>query len=1023
MFPCEPLNNPPNIGLACAKPSGQGALGPPIFRKAQYLLDRGLVKGCPPISGTVHYSIAALIFSVLNVIRVRSKPQVRRVNALPVVAFVKHMEPSRDRSVCLSIGYPMGFSDNTIKGQRAVSIWNPTPNPVQANIRIGMRLEHPAKQCVPAVCADAWAAPFDLPRTRHKFPAASFACVMIWFRHLRALHGSRCMALSALTRCGAFLILGCFLHLAQAQVSLQGSTVGGILNYYAQFGDLQGDTNFCARPGDTYADGTSSSTFTLNLNNGVGNQTLNGKPLCTFNDGSSTLGGSSIGLYNFTVLDMTSIANTTIVAKNRMVSYGTGAGDTNVPAGWNGQSTSGQGSGYTWKSGPETAFSGWTVIPVFRQSAPNYFAAGDSTVIASPDGGIYWMNPYNYWHITVSSVACAVGVVTLTTNSNGLTGGGGDVIWVHDANTGTNGKWTTTAATALSVSYARSCTGVTTGASSGYVGRMSATGDAPLAPSDGSYTASPSSIMFKDASPYDGSTNKAGRLMFFSYCRDESCTGSPHGADSYLHGFSSNGRSTQYYNFRIPKDINSVMDVTKWEWYTCSSYSPANVCDGTSATYRSTTLSNATMIFTGVGVISNGGTSINPTIGYTNQMGFVFGNPVYYCATSGCAYVVSVYQQYLGVGGDHTGFISFPSPWGPFTPTTSEFPNTIAGFFSLIPFTVYTTDSTPYHARFVAAGDSYTAPFETNNSSLGLQTVNLTLGASENGMNLAGCTQYRLTWAPTAGAIIRNGLWAFFDFFSHGCYNHRIGNVNYPSLFANDISSWPAQRQFIPCFTDGADMCANYNIGHGVSVDVDSLAILDLGYESRFELADTVPGIYNRPTSTPLNSSADPAWTMGFVIKPSDVTVATQTFVAIGPTDHKLSLIVASPASGKIALKWEFSGGSVTASSTNVVLATLTWANVVITKSAGAVTVCGTPPCTATVHMYINGAEVPVTRTNTGTPDMQAGKLVVGAGSTLDYTGWVGEFDLYTRVLSAAEISRNYATHKTTLARRTISLP
>jgi hypothetical protein len=166
---------------------------------------------------------------------------------------------------------------------------------------------------------------------------------------------------------------------------------------------------------------------------------------------------------------------------------------------------------------------------------------------------------------------------------------------------------------------------------------------------------------------------------------------------------------TKYILFRVPKNINSIMNVTAYEYYTCAGYSAAHVCDGTLSGSWTSTLGNATMLFAGVGAAANGsGASINPgPTGFTNQLGVMFGSPNYYCANGGCAYVSTNYQQYLTGGHDRSGIISFPAPWGPFTPFGSEFENDFArGFWSILRYTLSTPDASPYHARFVMAGGS-----------------------------------------------------------------------------------------------------------------------------------------------------------------------------------------------------------------------------------------------------------------------------------------------------------------------------
>lgn len=763
----------------------------------------------------------------------------------------------------------------------------------------------------------------------------------------------------------------CFLFAvsAQAQITLQGGPIGGVfgglIDYYAAHPDLAGDTNLCILSPITLASGGSGGTHVLNLNDGAGDQTISGKLICTFNDGNTKAGSSrNIGFYNVTKLDMSSAANTAFADLNSMDGYGTGAAH-DTPTGWAGQGTTGQGTDYSWKSGHPIAVNGWILLPILRQTGPAFFQGGDSTIIASPDGGLHWCNPYTY------------------ANHSGSPG-------CDSAN------W-------------------------------SATGDAPLPPSHGSYTATPSSIMWKDVTPYNGSTNRAGRLYFFNYCQNNSCTGSPHNADTYLYAFASNGRQTANILGRVAKNINSIMDVTAWKWYTCTGYKPDHVCDGMDDANWTSTLANATMLFTGDGAIANGdGTSINPTPnGYTEQHGQQFGSPLYYTANGVSAYVQTFFKDYLqdpglGHSDGKNSIMAFPTPWGPFGPNTSERYNILFGFWSLLRYTIQVPDSKPGHAVFVGVGDNYD---RNAASTVYFQPYELTLGANQNGSLLAGCSQYRLTWGSVAGAITRNGLWAFFDFFSHGCYNNHRGNLYDTAIYSTDISRYPATKQLIGCITDAGAQCGNPNPGHNLIITA-SGAYIDGIYAGRFELRDTVPGVYNSITAHPLTTSSDPLYSVGFIIKPTDIAQSNQGLLEAGAAQPNSTLIYTSlGTSGNICIVWGYPTRLCT---TSAVLSNETWAYVVVTRSGtGAPTACAALPCTNNTHIWVNGVERTTTLTTGGTnPNISAGPFTVGtiAGNT-SFFGWLAGAEIYSRALSQREIYRQYKTHQAMMLRRGVTLP
>lgn len=749
-------------------------------------------------------------------------------------------------------------------------------------------------------------------------------------------------------------------------VTLSGLRTGSVLDYYTAHPILAGDTNYPIQTAVTYANGASAGTSTLNLNDGSGNRSISGTILSTFNDGRLSGSPSSIGIYRIPVLDMSSAANTTTVAVNSMTSYGSSG---NEPVGWNGQCTgTGPARVCDWKTGKPISVGGWTVLPLQRQETNPYYATGDSTLIATPDGGAHWCNVRTFL-LRSGGVGC-------------------------DATAG----WKTD-------------------------------GDAPLPPSDASYTGSPSTFMWKEPSPYDGTSNSMGRLSFFDYCQANACSGSPHGADTYLYGWGSNGRATKYILFRVPKNINSIMDVTAYQYYVCANYSPTNVCDGAGSTWTST-LASATMIFTGVGAALNGGgQSTNPVPnGYTNQYGIVYGNPIYYCANSGCAYIAMTAQVHLANGNVRNNMMAFTAPWGPFTPPDREFSNPIFGYFNFLRYTIVTPDSTPYHARFIMAGGNTSV--QTSEGSVFFQAYDVTVSPAQYSTSLTGCTPFRFDPGPVTGAIVSAGLWGFFDFFSHGCENNTTGNIYYEGLYANDLATYPTSKQLVGCFTDAGDKCGNPNTGDkGLFYTPDGIYIANSGYSTRFEIRDQVPGVYNTVTSSPLTTSTDPAWTASFAVKPNGIATLYQGMLQVGPANHQLYIFNSYLNPGVIGVSWLYPSGATntTVRTSAAQLVDGTWSYMTVTRTAGPITVCTAVPCTATVHFYRNGIEVAAQGVSGGgadLPSMATGTHIVGTSlGNNSFVGTWGGLEIYGRALSESEIRGNYTVQQTGLALRGIALP
>ena len=151
----------------------------------------------------------------------------------------------------------------------------------------------------------------------------------------------------------ASILFAC--SIAAAQVPLTGILNSTIIDQWANLQNITGDTQYSVMTASNYANGSSAGTTTLNLNDGSGNLTLNGKVLVTANDTSAfgNVNCCNVVIYSLDVLDMSNGANLHTSQVNLMSDYG-GAQSTNSPAGWYGKVTSGNVtiSTGTWKSAP-----------------------------------------------------------------------------------------------------------------------------------------------------------------------------------------------------------------------------------------------------------------------------------------------------------------------------------------------------------------------------------------------------------------------------------------------------------------------------------------------------------------------------------------------------------------------------------------------------------------------------------------------------------------------------------------------
>lgn len=471
------------------------------------------------------------------------------------------------------------------------------------------------------------------------------------------------------------------------QYTITGGVTGTIADWHLSHGGSYpwGDTNICVESGTTWANGSATTPGTFTDSSGT--YTLTGTVVCTQDDGFAPDGSTvSAAVYKIPNLDMVTPANTTITQVNKLTSFGTFAEYGNTPAGWYGMCSTSQmfTTACDYKINKALIVNGWIVVPAHRQDHSGYWSH-DLTLIASPDGGVTWCNPYNLLRTGTPNAAGCI--------ARGSTTGDAPICAAADVHTSLNASLTAGATTMQVVdatnivngtiieispelSNAREYVRVTAGGGGSGVTTLTITRfqglghssganvQIPSACTDAGYTdATHSSMMFKDPTPYDATTGYASNVYFFDYCPGNACTGMPDGADSYVYGWGTTGNEAKYYLFRVLKDITKIMDPAEWQWYNYSTYKPWDV--GTGVDWTSTA--------PGVQVLSGRSYSTN-LVGNTgaaqvNMPGVVL-VPTYLCAATGnCSYVASNYMK-TATGDPVThvpwGVLSFPHPWGPY---------------------------------------------------------------------------------------------------------------------------------------------------------------------------------------------------------------------------------------------------------------------------------------------------------------------------------------------------------------------
>ncbi len=394
---------------------------------------------------------------------------------------------------------------------------------------------------------------------------------------------------------------------------------GPALDYWASTFDVQGDTPYCVQLPTTFASGGTPATMTLNRGDGTGNHTITAQ-LCTTNDTNVKGTQGNIVAYTIGTLDLSGYS-VSMSLVNAMSSYG-GPVTTDVPAGWFGKYTSADVANVnhgTWKSSePFAVAGGYVCISPNRQNDyGGLFEGHDNTLVCSPDGGAHWCNPYTYFN---------------------RSGGAG-----CDA---TNWSATGDAPKCDAASGTATCT------NTAYL--------------DGTH----SSMMWKEPSPYNGSTGIMQQLHVFDFCQGNDCT-LPFGP--YLYAITSNGNRATAYLVCVSNSIGSVLDPAQYWYYVNSNYTPASALSisgncGAGANWTQTQAS-ATPLWVKQPSTGNG------SIPFAN-FGVTWRAPVWLCdGQSKCTFVMTsqLWDNAYATNsyGGQMWVETSPAPWGPWTPLHS----------------------------------------------------------------------------------------------------------------------------------------------------------------------------------------------------------------------------------------------------------------------------------------------------------------------------------------------------------------
>ncbi len=347
-------------------------------------------------------------------------------------------------------------------------------------------------------------------------------------------------------------------------------------------------------------------TFTYDLNDGTGPHTISRTIYGTISDGimgdSNGAHDVAFGFLKWKNVNFATPSNTWAEGINAMTSFG-GGGNKDAPVGWHGMSTSGQADqNYTWHPSRCTSRGGYIFCQV--QRAVNT-SAGDVTLLVNPPGdlGLHWCNP--------ADVAANGGVCDSS-------------VW-HS-----NGS-------------APDCGAAMAG---------------DPCPNAAYLDATHSSVMWKNPSPFDGSTQTMGNLNWVEYGPDGTGTG-PDGSSTYTYAIG--GYAGMYFLHRVPTAVIRHLDPADWEHFDCA-VTKANVVPN---------ISDSSCWVSGFATIH----SFRPTFldasgntaTFANQLGQVLSSIQY--VSSAKIYLMMSNVYYTGNQWPTT-IATGPTPLGPWTVTS-----------------------------------------------------------------------------------------------------------------------------------------------------------------------------------------------------------------------------------------------------------------------------------------------------------------------------------------------------------------
>jgi hypothetical protein len=515
----------------------------------------------------------------------------------------------------------------------------------------------------------------------------------------------------------------------------------------------------------------------------------------------------------------------------------------------------------------------------------------------------------------------------------------------------------------------------------------SAAGDPP---------ANPFEMMF--GAPGDTSHPNT-RPMVVQFCQDQSCTGMPFDADNFLYFVSATGDERRLYATCVAKNTAAIMDKDQW-WY----HTTGNATCGDDASWTHEPAK-------AIKIADNG-----------NHTYYGLAGSVFYLARAG------VFVMTSALNGDSLLLATSQYPWGPFK-RSIQFPPGTGRQTSAILATLDAKCSGcgPESGRWQIALAA-ALPGHSPSLTTFFHQIDISSGAApERGRGRIGGLPARIPIQGAANRLILNGLVAAYDF--GDWLNHPMGAAAYKdaNTYAADITGngnclVTLRNNGTPTVFTGTQSgyvtysAAGIRLGGDYSTQITSRAG-DCGWD--------------------LPISGDSAFTIQMILKPENVTGNGLPIVeAMDPSINGLAIPDPRPhREFAVAINSAWQGGKhldFRDYGPQYVSATPDWeANsyylLTVVKTPG-------PVSTSTVKIYLGATEQPAA--NMGSPDgrspsfssnmmVRIGCWSLGVQSYCnpgDYHSTMlaathSFFAVYTRALSADEVSHNYEELKEAMAR------